>query len=222
MPLPLQVELLLRILLSALIGSAIGLERGLRKKEAGQRTHCIIALGSCTYTLISIYGFSDVMAFTDFDPTHLAAWIVSGISFLGAGIIYKSETSGISGLSTATGLWATAALGISCGFGQYALSVIVTGIIITFHVILNALHMESFGYTVQTVRIEVDDIETVYKLLRTPKRKYRARLLSYEYTRNEDRNTVTVGFRFRMLGSIPLEDILEFIDRHENVRSISI
>lgn len=222
MPLPLELELLLRILLAALLGSAIGLERGLRKKEAGQRTHCIIALGSCAYTLISVYGFSDVTAFTDFDPAHLAAWIVSGISFLGAGIIYKSEATGIAGLSTATGLWATATLGISCGMGQYFLSVAVAVLIIGIHLVLNILHMESFGYTVQNVRIEVDDAETAYRILKLRKKRYRARVLSYEYTRNEDRNTVTVGVRFRMLGNIPLEDIIEFIDRNPDVRSVSV
>lgn len=222
MPLPLEFELLLRILLSALIGSAIGLERGLRKKEAGQRTHCVIALGACTYTLISVYGFSDVVAFTEFDPTHLSAWIVSGISFLGAGIIYKSEATGIAGLSTATGLWATAALGISCGMGQYFLTVATTVLIVGIHLLLNALHMESFGYTVQNVRIEVDDAETAYRILSLRKKRYRARVLSYEYTRNEDRNTVTVGVRFRMLGNIPPEDIFEFIDHNPDVRSVSV
>lgn len=222
MPLSLAISMLLRIGLSAVIGISVGLERGLRKKEAGQRTHCIIALGACTFTLISVYGFADVIPFTDFDPTHLAAWVVSGVSFLCSGIIYKSETAGISGLSTATGLWATAALGIACGLGQYLLSVGVALFIILFHLTLNMLHMESFGYTVQTVRLETDSIETVYRLLRARKKKYRARLLSYEYTKNEDRNTITVAFRFRMLGNIPLEDIMEFLDQNQNVCNISV
>lgn len=216
----LQVEFLLRILLAAAIGSAIGLERGLRKKEAGQRTHCVIAVGACAFTLISVYGFADMTTYVD--VSHMSAWIVSGISFLCAGIIYKSETSGISGLSTATGLWATAALGIACGAGMYQLSVCVGILILAIHLSLSLLHMESFGYTIQNVRIEVDNFDEVRKLLSQKRKFYRARVLSCEYTRNEDRNTVTVCFRFRMLGNIPPEDILQFIDTHAEIRSISV
>ena len=217
---PLQLELLLRVLLAAAMGSAIGLERGLRKKEAGQRTHCVIAIGACCFTLISVYGFADIIQSVDI--SHLAAWVVSGISFLCAGIIYKSETSGISGLSTATGLWATAALGMACGTGMYALAACVTVFILVFHIVLNINHMESFGYTVQVVRVEVDDFSAVQRLLKNNPKKYRARLLSCEYTRNEAKNTITVCFRFRMLGNIPLQDILDVLDSNHEIRSFSI
>lgn len=220
MPLHLSLQLALRILLSALLGLSIGLERGMRKKEAGQRTHCIIAVGACAFGLISIYGYADVAVHVDI--CHLAAWVVSGISFLGAGIIYKSETSGISGLSTATGLWATAAIGLTCDAGMYGLAVCVTAFLILFHVILNRTRMESFGYTVQNVRIEIDRFEDVHKLLRKKRKKYHAHLLSCEYVRNEERNTVTVCFRFRMLGTIPLEDVLEWADNKDLIRSISV
>ena len=118
----LQLELLLRILLAAVCGSAIGLERGIRKKEAGQRTHCILCVGACAFMLISTYGFYDYRGAMDL--TQIACQIVCGVGFLGVGIIYKSETHGISGLSTATGLWATAAIGIAIGVGFYAAAAI--------------------------------------------------------------------------------------------------
>ncbi len=215
-----HTEILLRVVLAAICGIGIGLERGMRKKEAGQRTHSIIAVGAAAFTVISIYGFSDLT--THVDLSHLAAWIVSGISFLGVGIIYRSETFGISGLSTATGLWATAAIGIACGVGMYGLALFSTVFIILFHLILNATHMESFGYTVQNVLLEVDDFKTLQKILRKKKKLYRAKILSCEYTRNEARGTIIVRFRFRMLGSIPLEDIMEFIKEHEDFHQISI
>jgi hypothetical protein len=82
--------------------------------------------------------------------------------------------------------------------------------------------MESFGYTIQNIRIEVDNFEEVRKLLRLKRTKYRARILSCEYTRNEDRNTVTVCFRIRMLGNIPLEDVFTLIDNNASIRSLSI
>ena len=105
---------------------------------------------------------------------------------------------------------------------MYLLSAAVGLLIILIHLVLNMLHMESFGYTVQSIRIEVNTFDDVRNLLRQKKHSYRARILSCEYTRNEDRNTVTVCFRIRMLGNIPLEDIVEFIDSHNEVRSISV
>ena len=216
----LNVELILRILLAAFCGWAIGLERGLRRKEAGQRTHCIIAIGACTFMILSVYGFYDFSG--NMDLTQIACQIVVGIGFLGVGIIYKSDSFGISGLSTATGLWSTAAIGMACGIGMYALSVCVTALLIAFHIFLNVTHMESFGYTIQTVTIELDRIEDLKPLLKDRKKKYRARLLSCEYTRNEDRNTVTVRFRFRMLGAIPLQDILHAVQENKFIRGISV
>lgn len=216
----LQIELLLRVLLAAACGSAIGFERGFRRKEAGQRTHCIIAIGACTYMIVSAYAFLDFAG--NIDLTQIACQIVCGLGFLGVGIIYKSETFGISGLSTATGLWATAAIGMACGIGMYALSICVTAFLVVFHIFLNVSHMESFGYTIQNVSLEVDNIETIRPLLRKKRKLYRANLLSYEYTRNEDRGTITVTFRFRMLGSIPLKDILRFIQENKGIRNISI
>ncbi len=218
--LSLQIELMLRILLAAACGLAIGFERGFRRKEAGQRTHCVIAIGACTFMILSAYAFLDFPG--NLDLTQIACQIVCGLGFLGVGIIYKSETFGISGLSTATGLWTTAAIGMACGIGMYALAVFVTAFLILFHVILNVNHMESFGYTIQTVTIEVDSMEVLRPLLRKKKNLYRARLLSYEYTRNEDRGTITVAFRFRMLGSVPLKDILQFVREHEGIRNLSI
>lgn len=215
-----QGELLLRILIAAFCGWAIGLERGVRRKEAGQRTHCIICIGACAFMILSAYGFNDFTG--HMDVTQIACQIVCGIGFFGVGIIYKSDTFGISGLSTATGLWATAAIGMACGVGMYALAFCVTVLLILFHIMLNVTHMESFGYTVQTVTVEVDRIADLQPLLRKKKKQYRARLLSCEYTKNEDAGTITVRFRFRMLGTIPLKDVLRIIQENKSIRGISI
>ena len=216
----LQLELLLRILLAAVCGSAIGLERGIRKKEAGQRTHCVLCVGACAFMLISAYGFYDYRGAMDL--TQIACQIVCGVGFLGVGIIYKSETHGISGLSTATGLWATAAIGMACGVGMYGLSVVTTVLLIVFHIVLNATHMESFGYIIQNVTVEVSDFQALHNLLRKQKLRYGAEVLSCEYTRNPERNTVTVHIRFRMLGEIPLKHVLQFIREHPEVKTLSV
>lgn len=207
-------------MIAAFCGWAIGLERGLRRKEAGQRTHCIICVGACAFMVLSVYGFNDFVG--HMDVTQIACQIVCGIGFLGVGIIYKSDTFGISGLSTATGLWATAAIGMACGVGMYVLAVCVTVLLIVFHIVLNVTHMESFGYTIQTVTIEMDHIDDLKPLLRKKRKQYRAKLLSCEYIKNEDKGTITVRFRFRMLGTIPLKDILHIIQENKSIRGISI
>lgn len=122
-------ELVLRISVAALLGGLIGLEREYRAKEAGFRTHFLVALGSALFMIVSAYGFSDV-AMTEtsrWDVSRIASQVVTGIGFIGAGtiIFHKSENI-VSGLTTAAGLWATAAIGLACGGGMYMLSVVST------------------------------------------------------------------------------------------------
>lgn len=113
-------EYLLKLFLAALVGGAIGLEREYRDKSAGFRTMILISVGSCLFTIIS-----DVMADTISDNTRIAAAVVSGVGFLGAGVILKDGIN-IRGLTTAASIWMVAALGMAMGMGMYEVSSIVT------------------------------------------------------------------------------------------------
>lgn len=119
-----QLEFLLRLLLACVCGAAIGYERKNRSKEAGVRTHLIVCLGAALVMIVSKYGFFDLFHQYGIsqDPARVAAQIVSGISFLGAGVIFTRNT-GVSGLTTAAGIWATAAVGMSIGAGLYIVAV---------------------------------------------------------------------------------------------------
>ena len=111
--------LLFRILLAAFCGFIIGLERKNRGKGAGVRTHIIVALGSALMMVISKYGFFDIATGdSKFDGARIAAQIVSGIGFLGAGMIFVKGNA-IQGLTTAAGVWATAGIGMAVGAGMY-------------------------------------------------------------------------------------------------------
>ena len=122
-------DLILRLLVSALLGGAIGFERSYRAKEAGIRTHFLVSLGSTLFMIISLYGCIEVAeqhgSNIRADVSRIAAQVVSGIGFIGAGtIIFQKHV--IRGLTTAAGLWVTSAIGLTCGAGQYTLAIATT------------------------------------------------------------------------------------------------
>jgi putative Mg2+ transporter-C (MgtC) family protein len=126
-------ESLLRLALAAVLGGLIGFERELREREAGLRTHLLVALGSALFTIVGAYGFH---AFLDTganvvraDPTRIAAQIVTGIGFLGAGAIIRQGLS-VRGLTTAATLWVVAAVGLAAGAGYYSVAVITTALVL--------------------------------------------------------------------------------------------
>jgi putative Mg2+ transporter-C (MgtC) family protein len=126
-------EALLRLALAAALGGAVGLERELREREAGFRTHLLVALGSALFTIVSAYGFHAFLNsganVVRTDPTRIAAQIVTGVGFLGAGAIIRQGLS-IRGLTTAATLWAVAAIGLSVGAGYYSGALITTAIVL--------------------------------------------------------------------------------------------
>ncbi|HEY3921636.1 MAG TPA: MgtC/SapB family protein [Gaiellaceae bacterium] len=109
-----------RLALAAGLGAAVGIERELREREAGIRTHLLVSLGACLFTLVSAYGFEGVVRGGQVvvDPTRIAAQIVTGIGFLGAGAIIRDGIS-VRGLTTAASLWIVAAIGMATGAGYY-------------------------------------------------------------------------------------------------------
>ena len=126
-------ELLLRLALAAVLGGMIGFERELREREAGLRTHLLVALGSALFTIVGAYGFHEFLAsgqsVVRADPTRIAAQIVTGIGFLGAGAIIRQGLS-VRGLTTAATLWVVAAVGLAAGAGYYSAAVITTAVVL--------------------------------------------------------------------------------------------
>jgi putative Mg2+ transporter-C (MgtC) family protein len=118
-------EALLRLALAAALGAAVGIERELREREAGLRTHLLVALGSALFTIAGAYGFHSLRT----DPTRVAAQVVTGIGFLGAGAIIRQGFS-VRGLTTAATLWVVAAIGIAAGAGYYSGALITTAIVL--------------------------------------------------------------------------------------------
>lgn len=137
-----HVNMIFRMLISCLCGMIIGFERENRAKEAGIRTHCIVACASAMMMIISKYGFEDLIqayssADVRLDPSRMAQGIVTGVGFLGAGTIYV-QRSNIRGLTTAAGLWATCGIGMAIGGGMYVIGFSATLIILAAQIVLHS------------------------------------------------------------------------------------
>lgn len=138
------IEFFSRLIAACLCGALIGVERSRRFKEAGIRTHIIVCCASALMMIVSKYGFVDIVdasgtllnGVRGSDGSRIAAQVVSGISFLGAGVIFKHGNS-IKGLTTAAGLWATAGIGLAIGAGMYILGVFTTALVTILQIVMH-------------------------------------------------------------------------------------
>jgi putative Mg2+ transporter-C (MgtC) family protein len=155
--LSLQLDLSIRVIVAAILGLAVGFEREIHGHPAGLRTHMLVASGSALFTVLSAYGFRNVGGGTELsaiDPTRIAAQIVSGIGFLGAGAILKDGIV-IRGLTTAASLWATSAVGMAAGAGEYVIAAVATGTILVSLWPINALAERLHGTAVPETQLRL-------------------------------------------------------------------
>jgi putative Mg2+ transporter-C (MgtC) family protein len=153
----LQLALAVRLLVAAVLGAVIGFEREIHDHPAGMRTHLLVSLGSAAFTVLSIYAFTDPSApagSAPVDTSRVAAQVVTGIGFLGAGAIIKYGTS-VRGLTTAASLWATAAVGMAVGAGWWAVALVGTAIVVFSLWPLNIVVNRIRGQGVHPIRIRL-------------------------------------------------------------------
>lgn len=168
-----------RLLLASLLGGMIGIDREIRSKEAGIRTHFLVALGAALVMIISQHGFNDVINTPgyDLDPARVAAQVVSGIGFIGAGMIIIQQKT-VKGLTSAAGIWTTAAIGLTVGGGLYTLSIVAAGLtLLAFE--LSLLISKRFGSKMVRLTVattEENQLQVIFKLLQE-KNRY---LMKYE------------------------------------------
>ncbi len=148
-------DLTTRLSVALVLGGLIGLEREYRAKEAGFRTHFLVAVGSALFCIVSQFGFGTEIK----DASRVAAQVVSGIGFLGAGtiIFYKNV---VRGLTTAAGLWVTAAIGLACGTGMYLIAVITTALVLFGLEVLNAI-IPQIGTTTVALKFTAKSKESI-------------------------------------------------------------
>ena len=160
-----QTEFFIRIIVAGICGAFIGLERTRRFKEAGVRTHILVASASALLMVVSKYGFADLQMANEFlagtkggDPSRIASQVISGISFLGAGVIFRYGAS-VKGLTTAAGIWATSGIGLAVGAGMYLEGIFVTIVVIGSQL---AMHKITLGKdSVESITVNVTVIDSV-------------------------------------------------------------
>ena len=201
-------HVVLRLGVAALLGGAIGFERELRDREAGIRTHLLVSLGSALFTIISAYGFHEFLAtgasVVRADPTRIAAQIVTGIGFLGAGAIIRQGFS-VRGLTTAATLWVVAAIGMASGAGYFSAAVITTALVLFS---LWPLRIVAFQM-VNRFRPETDRLIVQLPIGESPARLIEkleslgGRLQSLEVGQEADRRTVLVDVTLPLKADAP-------------------
>ena len=212
-------EFVLRLFVAAMLGGVIGLEREYRAKEAGFRTHFLVALGRGLFMILSQFGFNDVLAHYEqvsLDPSRIASQVVTGIGFIGAGtIIFQKHV--VRGLTTAAGLWVTSAIGMTAGAGMYVLSIATTVLVL---LCLEALYfiLQHFGTRNITVTFSTPKEENIQPVLQRLRDK-EIIIDSYEMTRKDTSSghyfVVTMEMKFKRKRY--KNHLLNFMAEFENV-----
>ena len=211
---------LLGLVTAAVCGALIGVERTFRQKEAGIRTHIIVALGSALIMIVSKYGFFDIVGLADhvnLDGSRLAAQVVTGISFLGAGIIVFKGT--VKGLTTAAGVWTTAGIGLAAGAGMYGIAVYATLILLVVQIVIHKiLPVENTSTTAVSMKLKDDPeaIESITKLF-----KENGYILLSTSVEKKDSKYICL-FTIRAKSHINPDDISKLFTGNEYVLSLSV
>lgn len=221
-----ELELLLRVVAACVCGAMIGVERSRRLKEAGVRTHVLVACTATVIMIVSKYGFADLGSGDGLfpgtrgaDAARLAAQVVSGISFLGAGVIFKNGST-IKGLTTAAGMWATAGIGLAFGSGMYVLGLFATVLVVVIQVLMHKIPVGNDAYHTCRLEITVSDTDAFKELLHAQLSSWRAQVVETRVTRNDD-GTACYALTIKTDRSVTHEELMQFMDGNEGIISFS-
>lgn len=183
-------EILLRLFLASLFGAFIGLERERKDWAAGMRTHMMVCVGSCLIMVVSAFGFSDILGTEHvvLDPARIAAQVISGIGFIGAGaILFLKQKETVRGLTTASGLWTVAAIGLATGGGMYFAAVATTIIALIILWALKPLETR-YGkrFKQKSLRIVTDLNVDINELLKNLLNEKKLKIESFTFQRKND------------------------------------
>lgn len=221
-----DLEAGIRLLLASLLGGMIGLERELHGRPAGFRTHLLVSLGAALFVVVSIsfhkiYGnFSGSMP-VGVDPGRVAAQVVAGIGFLGAGVIIR-ERGAIRGLTTAACLWVAAAIGVACGAGLFTISLMVTSIALINLLVLKHIEGMLNKDVYQQVAVVSSDLPGQFERIEQIVKDCDASLMETAMERQLDTATIRFEFRLRIAARSTSCRLVDMLSAVEGVRKVSL
>lgn len=211
-------EFTLRLSVAFVLGAIIGFDRTYRAKDAGYRTHILVSIGSALIMIISQYGFEDLVGVdtSRYDPARIAAQVVSGIGFIGAGTIILQKHI-VRGLTTAAGLWATAGIGLAVGCGMYALGV-VTAILTLLGLELFPLIFKKAGIHTLLIQYSTSNYSNI-KNINDEVSRCKARILNYSAERmgSDDKSDYRVNIIIRSINQDTESHIINYIQQQPDV-----
>jgi putative Mg2+ transporter-C (MgtC) family protein len=219
----LEYDYLLRIALAGLCGLIIGYERKSRMKEAGIRTHFVVAIGASLMMVISKYGFQDIAGWRDMalDPSRIAAQVVSGVGFLGAGMIFMQRQT-VKGLTTAAGMWATAGIGMAIGAGLYVIGIGVTILIIAAQMLLHSRFNWSAGPKTEQLTIRLTDEPGAANDIRTIFKEKDIHILNFHAEKNTEQGDLLFELTVRLPAAVGVEQMLTLIQDNAQVKFVEL
>lgn len=218
-----NLEFVVRILLSSVLGALIGLERSRRRKEAGIRTHIIIAVTSAVFMILSKYAFqdvSDVVSGRGADPSRIASQVVSGISFLCAGVIFRQGKYSIRGLTTAAGMWATAAVGMAIGSGMYCVGICEALILVIMQIILHKHPVGNDAMCIQDVRLRVSQEADVQDVLKRLEQVHKGNIAHVEMSK--ENGSVLVKATLMAPEPLVYSEAIKILTGDERIRELTV
>ena len=218
-----QYEIILRVLVGAALGAVIGFERERNDQPAGLRTHMILVIGSTLAMVLSVnLGHLYARIGSDFDPARLAAQVISGIGFLGAGAILRYGYT-VKGLTTATSLWTMAIVGLAVGAGYYLIGVVTTGLMLIVLTLLNILE-KRFVRTVVSryIQIEADYQKGLVKAIRKNVKKCSENIVSFTIQKHVKNKRLRIQVVARISRDQTLEELIETLSDIDGVRNLKV
>lgn len=212
---------ILRMFAACFCGAIIGLERSRRQKDAGIRTHMIVALGSALIMIVSKYGFLDMLQYEGLraDASRIASNVVTGVGFLGAGVIFVKDVS-IKGLTTAAGIWATAGVGLAIGAGMYPLGIAASIMMVVSQLILHRF-LTKLENTANEFTVIVTDTKDSVRNFKEKLASMNISVAKCNITRNKD-STLTLDVTVKKSRVISMDEIMLLIEQDDSIISIDI
>ncbi len=214
-------EYMLRLATACLCGACVGFERSRRFKDAGVRTHVMVTLGAALIMVVSKYGFQDIPALEmmKVDASRVASNVVTGVGFLGAGVIFFKGST-IKGLTTAAGLWTTAGIGLALGSGMYFIGIASAVIMIIAQFFLHRVFKSIDSYSTSEISVSIENEKGAIEEFKGQLEKENLVIQSCKIIKDREEDVIKLKATVRMPHDMEFEDVVRIVEHNEKIKSI--